>query len=89
MTSTGDKDKPSVRQLIDEIIEGKIDANRRFIDGMLEKIQDENHRYYLERLAVEVTKMEMEEKAGNLSRAHHHRVMVNVYKDILIRTFPG
>jgi hypothetical protein len=33
--------------------------------------------------------MEIEEKAGNVRGAYQHRVMADVYKDILEKTFAG
>jgi hypothetical protein len=38
--STSDKQKnPSMRDMLNKIIEGKVDANRRYVDEVLEKIQ--------------------------------------------------
>jgi hypothetical protein len=88
MVSSADKEKTSLRNVINKIIEGKIDANRRYIDEVLEKVQDQNRLYYLEKLAIEVTRMELEAKEGNLHRANYHKIMVGVYKDILEKTFP-
>jgi hypothetical protein len=76
-----------IRNILNKIIEGKIDANRRYIDQILEKIQDQNRRYYLEKIIIEVTQMEGEEKAGNLQEAFRHKVMIDTYKGILEKAF--
>jgi hypothetical protein len=81
------KEPPRIRDMLNQIIEGKVDANRRYIDEVLEKIQDANHRYYLEKLVIELTQMELEEKAGNFQRAFQHKVMAETYKGILQKTF--
>jgi hypothetical protein len=73
--------------LVDEAVKGRIDANRRFVDEVLEKIQDQNHQYFLEKLGMELRQMEIEQKAGNLQGAMHHRVMADVYKSILEKCF--
>jgi len=79
--------KRELRDLIEEAVKSKIDANRRFVDEMLEKIQDRNREYFLERLGNELRQMELEQKAGNLQGAMHHRVMFDVYKSIIERCF--
>ena len=66
-----------------------MEASRRYVDDVLEKIQDENHRYYLEKLVIELAMMESEEKAGNLQGAFRHKVMVDTYKGILEKVFAG
>jgi hypothetical protein len=85
--SNSDEQNPSVRDMLNKIIKGKIDANRRYIDEVLEKIQDANHRYYLEKLVIELAMMESEEKAGNGQAAFRHKVMVDTYKGILEKAF--
>jgi len=80
------RDKP-IRTILDEIIQGKIDSNRRYVDQILEKIQDRNRKYYLEKMIIEVQRMELEEKAGNLRWAEHHKVMAHAYKGILEKAF--
>ena len=85
--STSDKPNSSLRDMLNRIVEGKVDANRRYIDEVLEKIQDVNHRYYLEKLVIELTQMELEEKAGNLQGAYRHKVLAETYKGILEKTF--
>lgn len=77
----------ALRDMLNQIIEGKVDANRRYIDHVLEKLQDQNHRYYLEKLVVELAMKEAEEKAGNEQEAFRHSVMVDTYKGILEKAF--
>ena len=84
---TADNKKRELRDLVDEAVKGRIDANRRFVDDVLEKIQDRNHEYFLEKLGNELRQMELEQKAGNLRGAMHHRVMADVYKSIIERCF--
>jgi hypothetical protein len=68
-------------------MEGKVDANRRYIDQVSEKIQDANHRYYHEKLVIERAMMESEEKTGNKRETFRHKVMVDTYKGILEKSF--
>jgi DNA-binding transcriptional regulator GbsR (MarR family) len=79
--------KRELRDMIDEVLKRKIDANRRFVDEVLEKIQDENHEYFLEKLGNELQEIEINQKAGNLQGPIHHQVMADVYKSILERCF--
>jgi polyhydroxyalkanoate synthesis regulator phasin len=79
--------KRELRGMIDEAVKGKIDASRRFVDEVLEKIQDRNRQYFLERLGSELRQMELEQKAGNMHGAMHHRVMADTYKSILEKCF--
>ena len=79
--------KREMRDLIDVAVKNRIDANRRYIDDVLEKIQDQNHQYFLEKLGNELRQMEIDQKVGNLRGATHHRVMADVYKSILERCF--
>ena len=79
--------KRELRDMIDEAVKGKIDANRRFVDEVLEKIQDRNRQYFLARLGNELRQMELDQKAGNLNGAMHHRVMADTYKSILEKCF--
>ena len=81
------KENMNLKDMLDKIIEGKIAANRRYIDQVLEKIIDSNHRYYLEKMVIEAQRMELEEKAGNIQRAYHHKIMAQTYKDILEKAF--
>ena len=64
-----EKKEPCIRDVLNTIIEGRIDANRRYVDEILEKIQDQNRRYYLDKLVIELQRMELEENAGNLQGA--------------------
>ncbi|HXV46910.1 MAG TPA: hypothetical protein VD736_09575 [Nitrososphaera sp.] len=63
--------KRELRDLVDDAVKGRIDANRRFVDDVLEKIQDQNHQYFLEKLESELRQMEIDQKAGNLQGAMH------------------
>jgi hypothetical protein len=85
--TTPDKDNTGIRDMLNKIIEGKVSKNRKYVDDVLQKIQDQNHRYYLEKLVVEIQRMELEEKAGNLYWAEHHKVMAQAYKGILEKAF--
>lgn len=85
--STSEKENPTMQDILNQIIQGKIDVNRRYVDEILEKIQEQNHRYYLEKFVLEVQRMEIEEKAGNLRKAFHHKVMADTYKGILQKAF--
>lgn len=62
--------------MLNKIIEGKIDANRKYIDEVLEKIQDQNHRYYLEKFVIEVQRREIEEKAGNMHEVRSKQMVL-------------
>lgn len=68
-------------------MKGRIDANRRFADKVLKKIQERNHEYFLERLGNKLRQMDLEQKAGNVQGAMHYRVMADAYKSILERCF--
>jgi hypothetical protein len=37
-----DKSKLTLRDHLDKVIQGRVDANRRFVDEVLEEIQDQN-----------------------------------------------
>ena len=87
MATPTDEGKDDLRVILNKLIEGKVDANRRYIDQVLEKIKEQNHRYFLEKLVIEVHQMELEEKAGNLVGAFRHKVMVDTYKGILEKSF--
>ena len=87
MATPTDEEKNDFRVILNKLIEGKVDANRRYIDQVLEKIQEQNHRYFLEKLVIEVHQMELEEKVGNLQGAFQHKVMADTYKGILEKAF--
>ena len=76
-----------IQDLLNNIVKRKIDANRRYIDEVLEKILDRHKRYYFEMFLNEVQRMELEEKAGNLQGAFQHKVMADTYKGILEKAF--
>lgn len=82
-------EKNELKELINKVITTRIDANRRFIDDTLEKIQDANHQYYLQRLGYELREMELAQQAGNLQLVMHHKVMADTYKSILEKCFPA
>jgi hypothetical protein len=79
--------KHELSDLIDKTIENKINANRRFVDEILEKIQDQNREYFLEKLGTELRQAELDQKAGNIQGVIHHRVMADVYKSIIEKCF--
>lgn len=76
-----------IHDLLNNIVKRKIDANRRYIDEVLEKILERHKRYYFEMFLNEVQRMELEEKAGNLQGAFQHKVMADTYKGILEKAF--
>ena len=80
----GDK---NMRDTLNEIINRKIDTNRRYIDEVLQKILEHHKRYYFEKFLDEVNRMELEEKVGNLQGAFQHKVMADTYKGILEKAF--
>jgi hypothetical protein len=45
--------------MIDEAIEGKINSNRGFVDDELEKTQDQNRQYFLEKVVTELRQAEL------------------------------
>ena len=78
-----------LRDLLNKVMQTKISVNRRYIDEVLEKIQDQTHQYYLQRLGYELREIELAEQKGNLQLVMHHRVMVETYKSILKNCFPA
>jgi hypothetical protein len=78
----------SLRNTINKIIETRVDANRRYIDEVLEKIQDDTHNYYLERLGYHMREMELAQEQRDLKSVAHHRVMSDTFASILQRCFP-
>jgi len=76
-----------MRDTLNEIINRKIDTNRRYIDEVLQKILEHHKRYYFEKFLDEVNRMELEEKVGNLQGAFQHKVMADTYKGILEKAF--
>jgi hypothetical protein len=92
----GDKDKdkdgkingrPDLLKLINQAIEDKARVNRRYIDEILEQIQDRNHEYFASKFIAELEAAVEEEKKGNVRQAVHHRTMANVYKSIIDQCF--
>jgi hypothetical protein len=84
---SSDKENRSMHDVLNQLIQGKVDINRRYVDEILVKIQEQSHRYYLEKFVIEVHQMELEEKAGNLQGAFRHKVMADTYKGILEKAF--
>jgi tRNA pseudouridine-54 N-methylase len=82
-------EKTELKGLLNKVLQTKIDANRRYIDEVLEKIQDQTHQYYLQRLGYEVREMELAEQNGNFQLVMHHKVMVDTYRSILEKSFPA
>ncbi|HEV8405769.1 MAG TPA: hypothetical protein VGQ13_07685 [Nitrososphaera sp.] len=79
--------KRGLREEINEILQKKIDVNRKYVDEILEKVWEQNRQYYLERLGYELREMELASTKGNLISASHHQVMAHTYKSILERSF--
>ena len=79
-----DKD---MRDTLNDIVNRKIDTNRRYIDEVLQKVLEHHKRYYFEKFLDEVHRMELEEKVGNLQGAFQHKVMADTYKGILEKAF--
>lgn len=77
----------NMRDTLNEIINRKIDTNRRYIDEVLQKVLEHHKRYYFEKFLDEVNRMELEEKVGNLQGAFQHKVMADTYKGILEKAF--
>ena len=79
-----DKD---MRNTLNDIVNRKIDSNRRYIDEVLQKVLEHHKRYYFEKFLDEVHRMELEEKVGNLQGAFQHKVMADTYKGISEKAF--
>jgi hypothetical protein len=79
--------KNSLSDLINNIVQTRIDANRRYIDEVLEKMQDQNRNYFLAKFAEEMKAMQEAEKAGNMQMVRQHEVMAETYKSIVVRCF--
>jgi len=82
-SSSGD----TLPNLLNKIVQGKINGNRRYVDEILEKIQDKNMEYFLAKFAEEMRAKEEAAKVGNIQRARHHEVMAETYKSIAERCF--
>ena len=74
-----------LRDIVNKIIETKIDANRRYIDKVLEQIQDKTRQYYLERLGYHIREMELAQAQRNTQNVAHHKVMADTFASILQR----
>jgi predicted transcriptional regulator len=85
MSDKHEKDS-SISEILNKIVKNKVNGNRRYIDEILEKIQDRNRNYFLAKFE-EMKAKEEAEKAGNLDKAQHHKVMAETYKSIVERCF--
>jgi hypothetical protein len=81
-------EQSDLKALLNKAVSIKIDANRRYIDEVLEKIQDQNRQYFLERLGYELREMGLAEQKGQLRLVMHHKVMADTYRSILEKSFP-
>jgi hypothetical protein len=82
------EENANLKELLNKVVQTKIDANRRYIDQILEKIQDQNRQYYLQCLGSELREMELAEQKGQLQLVMHHKVMADTYRSILEKSFP-
>ena len=82
---SGESDR--LKKLLNKVVQAKADANRRYIDEILERIQDQNHQYYLQRLGCEPRETELAEKAGNPQLVMHHKVLADTFKSNLENCF--
>lgn len=82
-------DDDKMPKMVEKIVKIKADSNRRYIDEVLEKIQDSNREFYLAKFADELKEKEAAEKAGDLHKARHHEVMAETYKAIAENSFPA
>jgi hypothetical protein len=82
-------EKTDLKGLLEKVVQTRIDANRRYIDEVLEKIQDQNRQYFLEQLGYEVREMELAEQKRDLQLLMRHRVMADTYRSILEKSFPA
>jgi predicted nucleotidyltransferase component of viral defense system len=76
-----------LRDLVEKLVSDKVNANRRFVDEVLEKIQDRNHQYFLERFGDALKQAETAERAGDASAALRYKVLADTYKSIIERCF--
>ena len=76
-----------IKNLLNDIINKRADSSRRYVDQILERIEDQNHQYYLHRLGNELRELELAEKAENAQLVMYHTVMADTYRGILEKTF--
>jgi hypothetical protein len=69
--------------LLDALVKRRADANRKFIDEVLKKVQDRNHQDFLGKLENELQQMELQKRTGNAAALVHHQVLADAYKSIL------
>jgi hypothetical protein len=77
----------NLRDLVEKLVTDRVNANRRFVDEILEKIQDQSHQYYLARFGEALEQAEIAEKTGNAPGALRYRVLADTYKSIIERCF--
>lgn len=77
----------TLSSMLDKIVKNKIDANRRFVDEILEKIQNSNQNYYLQKFAEEMKAFESAMAHGQTQKAARHQIMADVYKSIAEKAF--
>jgi hypothetical protein len=73
--------------MLDKIVQTKIDANRRYVDQILEKLQNSNREYYLQKFAEEMKAFESAMALGQTQKAAQHQIMADVYKSIAEKAF--
>lgn len=76
-----------LEEVLNRIVRAKTNVSRRYIDEILEKIQDRNRAYFLIKSAAEMKAKELAETAGDLFKARHHEVMAETYRSIAERSF--
>jgi len=82
-----DEAKVKLKDVIDQLVNSKIDANRRYIDEILDKIQYQNRTYFLDQMKAEIDQMASAIEKGDLKRASQHKVLAETYKAIVERCF--
>ena len=76
-----------LRDLVEKLVSDKVNTNRRFVDEVLEKIQDQNHQYFLARFGDALKQAETAERVGDASAALRYKVLADTYKSIIERCF--
>lgn len=76
-----------LEDVLNNIVRAKTNVSRRYIDDILEKIQDRNRAYFLIKSAAEMKSKQLAEAAGDLFKARHHEVMAETYRSIAERSF--
>lgn len=52
----------SILDILNKIVQSRIDLNRRYVDEILEKIQEQNRQYFLDKYNEELAAMEREQQ---------------------------